>query len=770
MVEPQPPTPASGDPSRTPLWMMAVLCALVVGAYGNSINTPFQFDDLDSIVTNSSIRSLSTSLSPPQQIGTSGRPILNLTFALNYAISRLNVGSYHATNLVIHALAGVTLFGLIRRTLRLPRFGATFSGSAHWIAFIASALWLVHPLQTMCVTYIVQRAESLVSLFYLLTLYCSLRAATESRPLGWQFGAVAACAVGMATKEVMATAPLAVLIYDRVFLSHSFVSALYKRRTMYAGLGFCWVILASLVIGGPRSETAGFALKDWTPFEYAKTQPEVILHYLSLVFWPNPLVIDYDWPIASAAIKVLPAAAVILIMVYASARAVLRGSPAGFLGASFFLILSVTSSVIPINIIASEHRMYLALAPVILFVVMAVHRALLRLANAGAGPTAGRFVACILFVSATVALVAGTRHRNMDYASAYSLWGQALMHRPKNPRAMNSMGYVYSSAGKFAEAIPFYQKAIELWPVYVDAHFNLAEDLRRIGQHDDAAKEYEFVLQQSPRDAYAYAGLAGVFVAKGRLKDALECYERAISIRPDDPDILASMGVVLAAAGRFEDAVAKHRAALVLRPDDVALHAQFGSILAQMNRLSEAGDQFAEAVRLDPSNSAARYRLGLARLSSGRTAEAVVALRQSAQESPGNPDVHLAYGKALSAAGDAVGAVGEFRKSLELNPKLIEAQAELAWILATSPNDKLRNAEEAVRLAEEAARSTQEKNFAFLDTLGTAYANAGRFDDAIRVTSTALDLARTAKQSDAEAKIASRIALYRERRPFRSGT
>lgn len=768
MSEPQPPTTASGVPSRPPAWMYFALIAMAFCAYSNSFGTPFHFDDHDSIVTNRSIRSLSKCLFPPPQIGTAGRPILNLTLALNYAMGGLNVGGYHAVNLLIHVIAGLLLFGLIRRTLLLPRLALSFGGTSHWIAFVTTALWLVHPLQTMCVTYIVQRAESLVSLFYLLTLYCSLRAATESRPLAWQIGAITACALGMATKEVMATAPLAVVIYDRVFLSNGFQDALRRRWTMYAGFGFCWAILGFLVVSGPRSDTAGFSLKDWTPLEYARTQPEVILHYLSLVFWPHPLVIDYDWPIASSAVKVVPAATLIVILVFLSVRAILRGSPTGFLGVLFFLILSVTSSIVPINIISSEHRMYLALAPVILLAVMAVRKALMRIANLQSA--AARLLIGILFVTVSAALIAGTRNRNMDYTTASNLWGQALVHRPANPRAINSMGFVYSSKGKFAEAISYYERAIKQWPDYVDAHFNLAEDLRRVGRYEEAAKEYEFVLHHSPRDAYAHAGLASVLVAKGRLKEAIDRYEQALVIRPDDADILASAGAVLAATGRLDDAVKKYQAALAQRPEDSALCAQFGSVLAQMNRLSDAGDQFAEAVRLDPTNSAARYRLGLARLSSGRLAEAIIALRESVQASQGNPEVHLALGKALSQSGDTVGAVNEFRKTLELNPRQVNAQAELAWILATCPDDRVRNADEAVRFAEEAARATQERDFAMLDTLGTAYANAGRFDDAVRVTGKSLELARAARHTDAEAKIASRLALYRERRPFRTGS
>lgn len=755
------------DVARSPIWMKLVMCALALGAYYNSFSVPFQFDDHESIVSNGSIRSFSTALSPPPEIGTSGRPILNLSFAVNYALSKLNVGSYHVVNLAIHVLAGLVLFGLIRRTLLLERFGGAHRASAAWLAFVVAALWLVHPLQTMCVTYVVQRAESLVSLFYLLTLYCALRSATEARPPGWQVGAVLACALGMGTKEVMSTAPIAVLVFDRVFLAGSFSAAVRRRGALYVGLAFSWTLLMVLVMSGPRSGSAGFGLKDWSILEYARTQPEVILHYLSLAFWPHPLVIDYDWQIATSTAKIVPAVATALILLGLSIRAALRGSAAGFVGLFYFLVLSVTSSMVPINIIASEHRMYLPLAAVLALAVVVTHRGLARMSAAAGGSLAARFLGGTVFIAVCIALMFGTAERNRDYQSEAALWSATLAQRPLNPRAINSMGYVFSTQRNPAEAIPFYRKAIELRPGYVDAHFNLAEDLRRVGEHEEAAKEYEFVLQRSPREHRALAGLGGVHVAKGRLKKAIEAYQKALTIRPDDSILLSSLGIVLAATGQVYDAMVLYEKAVVVSPKDATLQLQFGSILATMGRFTEAGDRFDEALRLDPTNTAARYRQGLARLSAGQAAEALIALRQSASDAPADAEVRLALGKALVQTGDAATAVPEFRKALELNPKLAEAQGELAWILATSPDEKLRNADEAVRLGEAACQATEHKNFVMLDTLGTAYACAGRLADAIRVTEQALELARAASQSAAEQKIAGRLAGYRENKPFR---
>jgi len=150
----------------------SVIAAGAIAVYSRTFSVPFLFDDGPAIVDNRTIRHLSTAFWPAPDTTAGGRPILNLSLAINYAISGTAVWSYHALNLAIHVLAGLTLFGIVRRTLA-PRAGS----AASLTAFSAALLWTLHPLQTESVTYIVQRAESLMGLFYLLTLYCFIRGA-----------------------------------------------------------------------------------------------------------------------------------------------------------------------------------------------------------------------------------------------------------------------------------------------------------------------------------------------------------------------------------------------------------------------------------------------------------------------------------------------------------------------------------------------------------------------------------------------------------------
>jgi 4-amino-4-deoxy-L-arabinose transferase-like glycosyltransferase len=199
-------------------------------AYANTFRVPFLFDDQQSIVENPTIRSLSWGVfSPPHDgLTVEGRPVLNFSLALNYAVSGTKVWSYHAINLAIHLLAALTFFGLVRRTLQ--RVATPVAAHATEIALAAALLWALHPLQTESVTYIVQRTESLMGLLYLLVLYGFVRGCEAENARGWWALSITACALGMGTKEVMVSAPLMVLLYDRTFVAGSFRAAWRQRR------------------------------------------------------------------------------------------------------------------------------------------------------------------------------------------------------------------------------------------------------------------------------------------------------------------------------------------------------------------------------------------------------------------------------------------------------------------------------------------------------------------------------------------------------------
>ena len=233
------------------LFAGGLLACVALVAYQNSFSVPLIFDDLPAIRDNPTIRQLGSALSPPHGSGlpVDGRPVVNLTLAINYAFGGLEVRGYHLVNLAIHLAAALVLFGIVRRTLRQPAWRQRYQDAALPLAFMSAALWAVHPLQTEAVTYVVQRAESLMGLLYLLTLYGFIRSADPGASRGWPILAIASCGLGMASKEVMVSAPLMVLLYDRTFVAGSFREAWRQRRGLYAGLAASWLLLGWLVLG-----------------------------------------------------------------------------------------------------------------------------------------------------------------------------------------------------------------------------------------------------------------------------------------------------------------------------------------------------------------------------------------------------------------------------------------------------------------------------------------------------------------------------------------
>ena len=303
----------SRDPARsvqlTILWCL-ILATVVSAVYGRALGGPFIFDDFKSIVENQSITRMWPVVGDADQPGplyrlhdnpVAGRPLVNFSLALNYRFGQLNPAGYRAVNIFIHILSALLLVAIVRRTLRLPHFSGRFDRSSDSLALAAASLWALHPLQTESVVYITQRTELMVALFYLATLYCCLRfwaaAAHDGRHVWLVLASVAAVA-GSASKEVMVTAPLAVLLFDRTFVAGSFANAWRSSRPLYCGLALCWIVLAYLNYDNPRGPSAGFG-DGLSATVWWFTQAKVLFLYLKLAVWPAPLAVHYDFALIS---------------------------------------------------------------------------------------------------------------------------------------------------------------------------------------------------------------------------------------------------------------------------------------------------------------------------------------------------------------------------------------------------------------------------------------------------------------------------------------
>jgi tetratricopeptide (TPR) repeat protein len=652
----------------------AAIAAAALASYWRTFQVPALFDDNASIADNPTIRHLRTAFFPPSYATVGGRPVLNLSLAVNYALGGERVWGYHALNLAIHVLAGLALFGIVRRTL--VRRAAN---SADAVALSAALLWTLHPLQTASVTYLIQRAESLMGLFYLGTLYFFIRGAESagSRKNTWFVLSVAACLLGMGTKEVMVSAPLVVLLYDRTFLAGGFAEALRRRRAVHAGLASTWIALPFLVYSTHgRGGTAGFA-SGVSVWSYALTQFPAITHYLRLSLWPRPLVFDYGTALAPHSARIVPYALFIACLLAATAWALARRPIAGFLGACFFAVLAPSSSIVPVaSEPVAEHRMYLALAPVVLAAVLGLQRGLGRAA----------LPACLALGAA---LGAATFERNKAYAGDELIWSDTVAKMPDNERAHNNLGIALDAEGRSAEAISQFETVLRLKPDLAEAHSNLADTLAKMpGRLGDAIAQYEEAVRLKPDYAPARINLANALDDEGRTREAVEQGEAAVRLRPYSAEAHSNLGSALSKEpARLADAVSECETALRLKPELAEAHSNLGSALARLpGRLPEAIAQCEEAVRLKPGDARAHNNLGsvLAK-SPGRLGDAAAEFEAAVRLDPGMAEARNNLGNVLDAEGKSGEAIAQFEAALRIRPDSAEAHSNLGNALAKTP-------------------------------------------------------------------------------------
>ncbi|MEN6458361.1 MAG: tetratricopeptide repeat protein [Thermoguttaceae bacterium] len=759
------------SPTWPPLLVVGILAWATVAVYSNSFRGPLIFDDKASIADNASIRQIAAfwqPLCPPAHGETvTGRPVLNLSLAFNYSISGLGVWSYHATNLAIHLAATLLLFGLVRRTLTLPTMSDALASAAMPIAFATALLWAVHPLQTESVTYIVQRAESLAGLFYLLTLYGLLRGATSPEPRNWYVVASLACLFGMGTKEVMVSAPLIALLYDRTFLAGSFGEAVRQRRRFYLALAASWLLLAALVIGsGGRAGTAGFgsATSCWA---YLGTQFGAIVHYLRLTVWPSPLVLDYGTALAKTTADILPNAVAIGLLGLATLVALWRWPKVGFLGVCFFALLAPTSSIVPIATqTVAEHRMYLPLAAVVAALTLGGYA--LCLAVAGARSATTVLVSCAVVTAAALGVV--TFQRNNDYRSELSIWEDTVAKVPNNPRAMNDLGNALLFADLRDEAIVQFQNALAIEPRDAEICNNLGRALARSGRLDDAILQYRKAIALNPKLAGAYNNLGNAEMARNRVQEGKANYLKALELRPDYAEAHLNLGMVLGSLNQFKEAAKHLQRAIELQPEDAKTHSNYGIFLAACGQPEDAILEFRRAVELRPDFVDARSNLGAALVTGGRLDEAVTEFRAALALQPNSVRSETNLGRALVLSGKAQEGVTHLRRALRIQPDSPEAMNHVAWLLATCPEASVRDGLEAVRLAERADQLTGGKVAEVLRTLAAAYAEQGRFPDALAKAQKAWNIATAAKRETLARAIRAEMTLYRAGKPCRQSS
>jgi tetratricopeptide (TPR) repeat protein len=563
--------------SRAAGWTAFVVLAVLIGAiYGRAAHAPFVHDDNTSVLNNPSIVRLwpllgtadsPGPLTPPRDAVTSGRPLVNLSLALNYRLGGHDTLGYHVVNIVIHVLASILLYGLVRRTLMLDCLRAHFGNASAQLGLAVAFVWAIHPLQTDSVEYVSQRTESMMGLFYLATLYASLRyfsAKTRPRKVVAAAAATLACLSGMACKEVMVSAPLMVLLFDRTFVSGSIPGALKKSWPLYAGLASGWILLLALNIDAPRSQAAGLSA-GLPAYVWWFTQAKVIALYLKLSFWPWPLVIHHATPFLWTLPAALPWLVPVVLAGCATVILLWRRNTIGYLSAWFFVILSPTLVVPMPSEVMAERRMYLPLAAVVVLLIVGAFGVLARRERPPSSPCnpvrswrsplrKTMFVSTALIIAFAVV----TSCRLEAYRDVVTIWRDAVAHQPNNVRANINLGCALEDAGRREEAIEQLERALQIDAKHPDvglAHRSLGLAWAKLKQAEKAIQHLELAMQLRPDVATDHDVLGSLLLSVHRFPRAIEQLELAARQQPTDVLVRANLASAYANTGRWPEAV-----------------------------------------------------------------------------------------------------------------------------------------------------------------------------------------------------------------------
>ncbi len=487
---------------KNTLVLLCLVAVAVILCYSNSLQGDFQFDDDLTITENERIKDLNNYLKMDWvSAGLDGsRPVTEFTFALNYAVGGLNPTGYHFLNLLIH-LAVVSLVYVFTRDMIF------LSGheKPEIPAIIVAGIFGLHPVQSESVSYISQRSEALASLFYLMSLLLFIKAGRKGTAVHGLFLYVAglfAFFLGLGSKEIIVTLPLVYLLYDFYFLEKK---SLLKRLIIPAPFIIAvliYIIKRLLIL--KDNTMMGFGVRETTIWEYLMTQFRVIVTYLRLIVFPVNQNLDYDYPVSRHFFEPgVVLSFVFLFLIVAFAIIFRHKFKAASFGALwFFIVVSPTSSFVPIIDVIFEHRIYLAMWGIVMATVMLSYNVYEKLSFKFPDNFKKiKRISMMIIVLLLMILGISLHERNRVWQSKLSLWTDVASKSPNKARAHNNLGNCYFIRNDFVSAIPEYRRAILIDRKWHESYYNLAVSLEKTGKASEAVYYYMVFVNEAP-DSY----------------------------------------------------------------------------------------------------------------------------------------------------------------------------------------------------------------------------------------------------------------------------
>ena len=583
----KPDSPAESSPRYETL-LLSLLAVVVILIYADTLTTPFIFDDISNIRDNPHIRVTSLSLKnltrAACQSPESYRPVANISFALNYYFTGLNLVGFHLVNILIHIAGGIFLYFFAKATLKTPGLRNRFNNHG-WIPFFTVFIWLVHPIQTQSITYLVQRMNSLAAMFYILSmlLYVKFRLETAARGKWLRFaGCVLAGVLAAATKQIAFTLPIFILLYEWYFFQGLSIKW-SKRHFLLLGAVVLLCIMISLIyldFDPVGKILAAYRHRDFTLPQRVLTQFRVVIFYISLLLWPQPsrLNLDHDFVVSRSLTD--PVTTLISVAVIAAllALAVLTAKREPLLSYGllwFFGNLVIESSVIGLELVF-EHRNYLPS----MFIILAMVALVIRYVK----PT---WLGIIFLCVVEILFAVWTFERNRIWMDELALYRDSAEKSPAKARPHNNFGAILLQRGRLTAAIDEFQKALRIKPDYADAHYNLGNALVKQGNLAKGISHFSKALDLQPNDVKSLNNMAATLVLLERYPEAIKTFKKALQINPTDPDLHRNLALVMRKQGDLQGARQHFSKALEINPSNEMVRRNLAEI---ENRLRKALD------------------------------------------------------------------------------------------------------------------------------------------------------------------------------------
>lgn len=592
--------------------LLQITVALVaIACYANAFRTPFVLDDQVSTIDDPRIHGLSRAIKENFQLpetAVTGRPVVAMTFALNYAISGREPFGYHIVNIVLHILCTLLVGAIAESALRSPAVPEYLRERSIGLAYSLALIFAAHPIQTEAVTYIVQRTELMWSLFFLLTLYCSLRAWHERLAI-WSPLAGAACLLGVGCKENMVVAPVLVLLYDWAFISQSIREALRRHLRHHVMLFASWILLVWIVSQGARRGSAGFGL-GVTPLDYLRTQMCVIPGYVKLVFWPSDLVAAHFLTPVKSWSQCWWEAFLVLGMIVAAVIIFIRNCPAGFPALWTIIILAPTSSFVPIATeMAADRRMYLPMLGVVWYAIWGVFTLSRRVGVNGLREKWIRYARAAAVGATVLALGVLTYRRNRDYRSEAAIWADIAAKQPESVAAAFGYGKALVDSGEIDAGAAQYERALKLSPGHYMTLLHYGQAMNKAQQIPRAVMLLRESVQAKPDFAESNYWLGRMLARTHNNVEAVSYLNEAIRLKPDYAEAYVDLAILQSINGRDDEAIGALETAKKIAPENADARFNLGVLYAKRGRLADARVELEAAALLDPDDSDPQFRL-----------------------------------------------------------------------------------------------------------------------------------------------------------------